>query len=230
MESAINLRCRRSKHKSRPLLLSPKQNKIAYMDIFSPFLLTIIPIMVAIDAPGVLPVYLVVTDGIAPDDKKRIVRESVMTALLVTLTFVLLGRAVFNILGILVEDFMIAGGILLLVISISDMLTGAEVGRSCPDPVPVLASGIVPLGTPLLAGPATMTTCLLLVANYGYFPVIFSLVFNLALAWLLFDKADIIIKKIGINGARGITRLASLLLAAIAVKMIRMGLQQLIHR
>lgn len=193
------------------------------MHVFEPFFLTLIPLMVAIDAPGVLPIYLVLTDGIEIREKKRIVRESVFTALLVTLLFVLLGRAVFNILGILVEDFMIAGGILLLIISISDMLN-AGAARTVVAP----ASGVVPLGTPLLAGPATLTTCLLLVGNYGYLPVIFSLIVNLILAWLLFDKADVIVRKIGINGTRVITRLASLLLAAIAVRMIRLGISRII--
>ena len=183
--------------------------------------------MVAIDAPGVLPVYLVMTGNIERLDKKRIARESVVTALLITLLFVFLGRAVFGILGILVEDFMIAGGILLMVISISDVLTAGDwrtAVSTASDPASGPASGIVPLGTPLLAGPATLTTCLLLVGNYGYFPVILSLIINLMLAWLLFDKADLIIRKIGVNGARGITRLASLLLAAIAVRMIRLGI------
>ncbi|MBF0557548.1 MAG: MarC family protein [Nitrospirae bacterium] len=193
------------------------------MHMFDPFFLTLIPLMVAIDAPGVLPIYLVLTDGIEIREKKRIVRESVFTALLVTLLFVLLGRAVFNILGILVEDFMIAGGILLMIISISDMLN-AGAARTVVAP----ASGVVPLGTPLLAGPATLTTCLLLVGNYGYLPVIFSLIVNLILAWLLFDKADVIVRKIGINGTRVITRLASLLLAAIAVRMIRLGISRII--
>ncbi len=210
------------------LLLSPEQNTMSYMNIFDPFIVTIIPLMVAIDAPGVLPFYLAMTEGTLQAEKKRIARESVLTALLVTLMFIFLGRAVFKILGILVEDFMIAGGILLMVISISDMLTTGN-GRTVASTASGPASGVVPLGTPLLAGPATLTTCLLLVGNYGYVPVIFSLVVNLGLAWLLFDKADVVIRKIGVNGARGITRLASLLLAAIAVKMIRMGIIRLIH-
>jgi multiple antibiotic resistance protein len=197
---------------------------MGYMTILDPFLLTIIPLMVAIDAPGVLPFYLVMTEGIERHEKKRIARESVLTALLITLLFVFLGRAVFRILGILVEDFMIAGGILLMVISISDVLTAGNART-----VVSTASGVVPLGTPLLAGPATLTTCLLLVGNYGYFPVILSLIINLVLAWLIFDKADVIIRKIGVNGSRVITRLASLLLAAIAVRMIRLGILRLIN-
>jgi multiple antibiotic resistance protein len=201
---------------------------MSYMHILDPFLLTIIPLLVAIDAPGVLPVYLVMTEGIEQHEKKRIARESVLTALLITLLFVFLGRAVFGILGILVEDFMIAGGILLMVISISDVLTAGK-ARTAVSTGSGPASGIVPLGTPLLAGPATLTTCLLLVGNYGYFPVILSLIVNLMLAWLIFDKADVIIRKIGVNGALGITRLASLLLAAIAVRMIRLGILRLLH-
>ncbi|MCL4491295.1 MAG: MarC family protein [Nitrospirae bacterium] len=193
------------------------------MDIFHAFLLSIIPVMVAIDAPGVLPIYITMTEDMAAHEKKRIARQSVLTAFLITTIFIFLGAAAFKALGILVEDFMIAGGILLLVISINDMLHTGTVRMSVSTTL-----GVVPLGTPLLAGPATMTTSLVLVGNYGYFPVILSLVLNLLLAWLIFDRADIIIKRIGINGTRGVARVALLLLAAIAVKMIRMGVMALI--
>ncbi len=193
------------------------------MDIFHAFLLSIIPVMVAIDAPGVLPIYITMTEDMAAHEKKRIARQSVLTAFLITTIFIFLGAAAFKALGILVEDFMIAGGILLLVISINDMLHTGTVRMSVSTTL-----GVVPLGTPLLAGPATMTTSLVLVVNYGYFPVILSLVLNLLLAWLIFDRADIIIKRIGINGTRGVARVALLLLAAIAVKMIRMGVMALI--
>ncbi len=193
------------------------------MDIFHDFLLSIIPIMVAIDAPGVLPIYSAMTEDMEAQDKKRIARQSVITAFIITTIFVFLGAAAFKALGILVEDFMIAGGILLLIISINDMLHTGTTRMSVSTTM-----GVVPFGTPLLAGPATMTTSMVLVGNYGYYPVILSLVFNLLLAWLIFDKADIIIRRIGINGTRGVARVALLLLAAIAVKMIRMGVMGLI--
>jgi multiple antibiotic resistance protein len=84
--------------------------------------------------------------------------------------------------------------------------------------------GVVPIGTPLLAGPATLTTTLILVGNYGYFPVIAALIANFMIAWVILYKAELIIRIIGINGARAFAKVASLLLAAIAVKMIRSGL------
>ena len=195
------------------------------MEYFHYFLLTVIPLMVAIDAPGVLPIYLAITENMGPQEKKRIAKHSVLTAFIITVLFIFLGKAVFTVLGILVEDFMIAGGILLLIISIS------ELSRAGPQKMTVSPTfGVVPLGTPLLGGPATITTSLVLAGNYGPVPVIISLILNLLLAWFIFDKADFIIRRIGMNGARVITRMASLLLAAIAVKMIRVGVFALISQ
>ena len=89
---------------------------------------------------------------------------------------------------------------------------------------------MVPLGTPLIAGPAVLTTSLVLVGSYGYVPVILSLIVNLILAWIAFAMSDRIIKLIGINGSRAIAKIASLLLAAIAVKLIRGGVVQLLQQ
>lgn len=192
---------------------------INFTDILGSFLLSIIPIMVAIDAPGVLPIYIGMTEGMERDERKRIAFQSVFTAFLIATAFIFLGRAVFNTLGIEVEDFMIGGGILLLIISIADIVRVEDRWAKVP---PTL--GVVPLGTPLLAGPATLTTTLMLVGNYGYLPVILSLILNLILAWIIFNRAEVIIRLIGINGARAFAKIASLLLAAIAVKFIRMGI------
>ncbi len=192
---------------------------INFTDILEFFLLSIIPLMVAIDAPGVLPIYIGMTEGMERDERKRIAFQSVFTAFLIATAFMFLGRAVFNALGIEVEDFMIGGGILLLIISIADIVRVEDRWTKIP---PTL--GVVPLGTPLLAGPATLTTTLMLVGNYGYLPVILSLIVNLILAWIIFNRAEIIIRLIGINGARAFAKIASLLLAAIAVKFIRMGI------
>jgi multiple antibiotic resistance protein len=82
----------------------------------------------------------------------------------------------------------------------------------------------VPLGTPLIAGPGTLTTALVLVGTNGYIPVILSLVVNLLLAWVIFSQSERIIKFIGMSGSRAFAKVASLILAAFAVKMIRTGI------
>ncbi len=193
-------------------------------DVLSPFLLSFIPIMVAMDAPGILPIFISITHGIKPRERKQILRQSLLTALLITIGFTFLGAAVFKALVIRVEDFMIAGGIILLIIAVSDIvLAGAKQYTISP------TFGVVPLGTPLIAGPATLTTTLALVSTYGYLPVLLSLAANILLAWLIFSQSDRIIRVIGTNGALAFAKVAALLLAAIAVKMIRSGLFALFH-
>ena len=194
-----------------------------FENILHPFWLSLIPIMVALDAPGTLPLYVAMTEGLKVRERKRIVRQSIITAFLITIGFVFLGRAVFRALGIMVEDFMIAGGIVLLIIAVIDIVRAGEKKVTISPTI-----GVVPLGTPLIAGPATLTTTLVLVGNYGYVPVILSLVVNILLAWLIFAQAERIIRIIGIHGSRAFAKVAALLLAAIAVKMIRSGVFKLL--
>lgn len=189
------------------------------MEFIRPFLLCLIPIMVALDAPGTLPLFVGMTEDMDKGERARVIRQSIITAFLVTVGFVLLGQAIFSALGILVEDFMIAGGIVLLIIAINDVLRAG--GKS------TLQSGdlgVVPLGTPLIAGPAMLTTALVLVGSYGYVPVILSLIVNLIIAWTIFAQSERIIRLIGINGSRGFAKVTALILAAFAVKMIRSGI------
>jgi multiple antibiotic resistance protein len=188
------------------------------MEFFKSFLATFIPLMVALDAPGTLALYVGMTEGVMKQERKKIVRQSILTAFLVTLGFILVGQAIFNALGILVEDFMIAGGVVLLIIAIADVVRAGErkMERSA-------EFGVVPLGTPIIAGPGTLTAALVLVGTNGYIPVILSLVVNLLLAWVIFAQSERIIRIIGISGSRAFAKVVSLILAAFAVKMIRSG-------
>lgn len=194
------------------------------MEIFQAFLISFIQIMVALDAPGTLPIYIAMTEGLTPQERRVIVRHSIVTAFLITIGFTFLGRAVFKALAITVEDFMIAGGIVLLLIAVLEIVRAGDKKYTISP-----TFGVVPLGTPLIAGPATLTTTLVLVGNYGYIPVIGSLIVNILFAWIIFSQADRIIKLIGINGSRAFAKVAALLLAAIAVKMIRSGMFKLIQ-
>ena len=178
-----------------------------------------IPLAVAMDAPGILPLFIGMTEGMQKRERRTVVRQSILTAFLVTIGFVLAGRWIFNALGILVEDFMIAGGIVLLIIAIADIVYAGE-RKAAPSPT----LGVVPLGTPIIAGPAVLTTALVLQGTYGYLPVLLSLAANLLIAWLTFVLADRIIRVVGIGGSRAFAKVASLILAAFAVKMVRSGL------
>ena len=193
------------------------------MELWNNFLLCLIPIMVAMDAPGTLPLFVGMTENMESQERRSVVRQSIVTAFLVTIGFILVGRWIFNALGILVEDFLIAGGVILFIIATVDIVRAGE-KRTGPSPM----LGVVPLGTPIIAGPAVLTTSLVLQASYGYTPVILSLTANLLAAGLIFTLSDRIIRVVGISGSRAFAKVASLILAAFAVKMIRNGLLKLI--
>jgi len=83
--------------------------------------------------------------------------------------------------------------------------------------------GVVPLGIPLIMGPAALTTILILVDNFGYLPTILSMVLNFVIVGFVLFNAQWLIKIIGEGGSKAFAKIASLLLAAIAVMMIRVG-------
>lgn len=187
------------------------------------FLLALIPVFVAMDAIAVLPIFLSMIEGMPPDDKKIIIKQSVVTAFLISVCFLAVGKFIFSALGITVADFKIAGGIVLLVLAINDLLFPEKTRRFQGSSI-----GVVPLGMPLIVGPGVLTTIIILVDTYGYLPALFSILVNLFIVWLAFNKSDAIMKILGENGAKGFSKVMSIFLAAIAVMMIRRGIFELI--
>ncbi len=185
--------------------------------------MTFIPIFVAMDVFAVLPVFISVTSDIAEDHKKIIVKQSIITALAVSLAFVAVGEAVFSILGITVDDFKIAGGLVLLVIAVLDLIRYSGERRKIEDTI-----GVVPIGVPLIVGPAVLTTLIVLNDHYGVAPTIMSLILNLIIVWASFVQAEKIIRLIGKNGIVALSKVMAILLASIAVMMIRLGVENLV--
>lgn len=193
------------------------------MEFLNSFLLTFIPLFVALDAPGILPIYISLVEGIPEREKKRIAKQSVLTAFFVAISFLFLGNLFFKILGIALEDFMIAGGILLLILSISEILRVKEKEFALTETL-----GVVPIGTPLLAGPATLTTTIILAGSYGYSIVIFSLFLNLFIAWIMIERAQGLVRIFGIHGIKAFAKVMALLLSAIAINLIKRGLVKIL--
>lgn len=188
------------------------------------FLLCFVPLFVAVDAVGVLPMFIGLTDGIEPHKTNRIIYQSIMTATLVALAFIAIGTATLKLLGITMTDFMVAGGVLLFIISISDLLTTEKAQRKV-DPELL---GAVPLGVPLLAGPAVLTTSVLLVNEYGFLQTAAAITANIFIAGIMFRFAKFINHLLGNAGVRIVSKITSLLLAAIGVMIVRKGITSLI--
>ncbi|MFH1768218.1 MAG: MarC family protein [Candidatus Omnitrophota bacterium] len=184
-------------------------------------LLSFIPVFVAVDAVGVLPIFVSLTHHLTRKEKSSVILHSIITALCLAFSFIFLGKATFRLLGITIGDFMIAGGVILFCIAIIDILNPGKRRR-----LPAKELGAVPIGTPLIVGPAVLTTSLIIIAEYGLFATLISVVFNVLLAGLIFSFSHVLIKTLGEAGAKALSKVMALLLAAIAVMMVRKGVIQ----
>jgi multiple antibiotic resistance protein len=192
--------------------------------MFKNILLSFIPIFVAVDAIGVLPIFASLTQGLEQKEKTKIILQSMLTASCLAIGFIFLGKAVFKVLGITVSDFMIAGGVVLFCLAITDIINPVKKRR-----IPSENLGAVPLGTPLIVGPAVLTTSLMIISHYGLSATLISVLANVLLAGLVFSLTEVLTKVLGESGSKALSKITSLLLAAIAVMMIRKGMTNLLE-
>jgi multiple antibiotic resistance protein len=184
------------------------------------FLLAFIPLFVAVDAFGTLPILLGLLEQVEKARHRRVIVQSMVTAASVAVVFVFAGRPLLRLLGITPADFMIAGGVLLFVLSVRDLLASGKT----PFTIDQDTVGAVPIGMPLITGPAVLTTCMLLVEQPGMtVPTLLAVLANVALAGLIYWFADPICARLGSSGSKVLSKIASLLLAAIGVMMVRKG-------
>ncbi|MDQ5981071.1 MAG: multiple antibiotic resistance protein [Verrucomicrobiota bacterium] len=192
------------------------------LEWFSKFLQAFIPLFVAIDPVGLAAIFL----GLAPNmdraQRQKIADQATWTGGLVALGFLFLGQNIFKAVGISVSDFQIAGGLILFILAARDLIQSAAEPEKLPADF-----GVVPLGMPLIAGPASITTLLVLAqsATVGLVPTLAALAVNLLLVVLALHYSEALARRIGATGLRAISKIVSMLLAAIAVAMIRQGLR-----
>ncbi len=184
--------------------------------------LTFIPLFIVLDAPGNLPIVVSLTQGLETRERNRVVNTSIVTATMVGLVFLFFGQLILTVLGISVGSFAVAGGVVLLVLSIKYMITGHMVEAIKEEMV-----AIVPIGTPLLAGPATITTLLFLNTQFSTWIVLLAFALNMVAAWLIFVAGDWIMRFMGQGGIKAISKVFALLLSAIAIDLVIRGLELL---
>ena len=191
------------------------------MEALRPYILSFIPLFVAVDAIANIPIFLSLVEHSSKPARKKIILDAVITATAVAIIFMSLGKWVFSLLGITIPDFQIAGGALLFVISVRLLLPGAT--KSALTSSQDKDMGVFPLGTPLITGPAVLTTTLMMMNSYGALATLVAVVLNMFFVWITLVKADMIMKAIGPSGTRAFSKIMYILLAAIAVMMIRHG-------
>ncbi len=186
---------------------------------FHDFVLTFVPLFIVIDAFGNVPFLVTMGEDMSVPQRRSLVNTAVLTATLVGLVFLFFGQFILNVLHISVGSFAIAGGLILLILSIQHMMTGQMVTAARDEMV-----AVVPIGTPLTVGPATVTTLLLLALQYPLYAVLIAFALNMVITWVVFLLGQRISRFLGRGGLRAVSRVFSLLLAALGVNMMLQGL------
>ncbi len=184
------------------------------------FVMTFVPLFIVIDAVGNLPFVITLSEGLNPAERKKLINVATATAVIVGLFFLFVGQLLLNVMGISVGAFAIAGGLILLVLSIQYMSTGRMVEVIKEEMV-----AVVPIGTPLTVGPATVTTLLLLATQFPIYFVLISFILNIVIVYGTFLLSNQLVRILGKGGIKAFSRVAALLLAAIAVNMVLRGLE-----
>lgn len=189
-----------------------------------------------VDPVGVIPIFLMATQGHTRAQSRAAARIAALTVLGVLTLFTFLGEPMLMFFGIRLAAFSVAGGLLLLLLALSMVQAHVSPQRQTQDEAMEAeekeAVGVVPLGIPLLAGPGAITHVIVAAgAAKGQFLHQAALLIPVALValsvWLAFRAAPVIAKRMGKTGIHVVTRLMGLIIAAISVEMIASGLGQL---
>ena len=183
-------------------------------------------VLVIQDPLGAIPIFLSLTSRQSTDERKRSAREATLVSLAVILVFAIFGRYILKFLGISVPALQTSGGLLLLLVALELLTDKAD---ESPDPEAVSTNvALVPLGTPLLAGPGAIVAAMVAVESasgsiVGWTSVTAAMIATHVVIWLTLRFSVALHRFLGDSAIRVLTRIFGLLLAAIAVQMIAAG-------
>lgn len=193
-------------------------------------------ILFLVDPFAALPTFLAVTAGADRQRRKLIARKASLTAFVLLTAFALAGQFIFRVFGITLPAFEIAGGIILLLIGL-DMLNARrsptqETGPEAEAAAAKEDAGIVPLGIPMLAGPGSITSVMVLVGQaQGQWTLVAAILGAISITaficYLVLGNSDRVASALGDTGIRILVRIMGLLLVSLAVQYFVNGLTDL---
>ena len=181
----------------------------------------VVTLSVIMDPLGNIPLFLGLTGGRTNKARRRLAWQAVLVSLFVISLFAVLGQQILNYLGIGIPALQGAGGLLLILVALQ-LLTGKTDEPT--DQGGTSNVALVPIGTPLLAGPGAIVATMLFVRRADgvaeYIVIGFGILAVMATVWLVLRFSGVIVKLLRPAGIEVLTRIAGLLLAAIAVQLI----------
>lgn len=205
-------------------------------DFVTALIAAFLPLFVAINIPGILPLYIGMTETFSAHNRRQLLVRALLAAAVLAILMLFAGQVIFDTLGITLNDLRVGGGLILLVIAVADLAFGDAKDRrrggtkedraklkDHPTDEPVDLP-VVPLGIPLIIGPGAITTILISDGQFGWIVTLASIVLNMALVFVAFTFGPSILKLAGRGTSKAVAKVASLFLAAISVAMIRAGI------
>jgi multiple antibiotic resistance protein len=200
------------------------QTLFSISDTFGDDLLkSIVALFVVIDPIGTIPLFFAITKKMGKGEWKAVSKITIITAGLLLIVFAIAGTQILELFGITIFSFMIAGGVLLFIVSI-ELLTHGEwrFGGTVEG-----KSGVVPLAFPLLAGPGAITSVMISFQTVGLVVTLLSILIVISITYVILRLVNPIYGVLGRRGSMIITRVFAILIAAIAVQYIVDGIKQL---
>src|SRR5215467_7648667 len=181
-----------------------------------------VALFVVIDPIGNVPLFIALTKGMHDSDRKRVSKSAIITAASLLIVFAVAGTQILSLFGITIFSFMIAGGVLLFIVSIELLTHGAwrfgQTGNK-------EDSGVVPLAFPLLAGPGAITSVIISFQTYGIVTTMLSIAIVIGITYVVLLMINPIYRLLGRRGSTIVTRVFAIFVAAIAVQYIIEGIK-----
>lgn len=189
---------------------------------WSVFGVTFVTLLVIMDPIGAVPVFVALTQAYTPEARRRAALRAAVAAGAVVVLFALAGDAILRYLDVSIQSVSIAGGLLLLLLSL-EMLRGIDF-----DSVPGGGDvALVPLASPLVAGPGAIATAMVLArqhsAAWDRFAVVLGILAAVAVIGLTFVVAEVLTRRVPPATINFLTRVLGLLIAAIGVELVLRG-------
>jgi multiple antibiotic resistance protein len=192
--------------------------------LITTFLQPIFGLFGAMDPVGNTPVFLALTSDQTPSRRRAIALRAVIRAGFILVLFTVAGSGILDVFAISLGSFRIAGGLVLALLGLQIMFDISFSGA----PTEIKAEGLdismVPLATPLIAGPGTISMAIILVKEYGYLLTLLGIFVNLVLTLLAFWSAGWLHKTLGRQGAEAFAKIMGLIVMAVGVELVRKGL------
>ncbi|HMK95465.1 MAG TPA: MarC family protein [Candidatus Limnocylindrales bacterium] len=193
------------------------------MDLISELIRATIALFVIVDPFGNIPIFIGLTEKISDEQKKKTYNTAVLVAAVLLLLFAFTGQGIFEVFGLSIDSFEVAGGILLLIIAVRILISGFHEITESPESL-----GAVPIAMPLLVGPGAITTTILNLQAYGIAITILAVIIVLTITWIILRYINGIYRILGKTGSLVIARVMALVIAGIAVQYILVGVTHFI--